>query len=416
MKKLLLALLALPIPALFAQTLSNGDFETTPLANGTNGVGAIPNWTSYGDVIYAGGSGIVGATTSGTATGRTGINGADNAKTTFSGTIVPGDGTAAFINPNNTGESGISTTVSGLTVGKWYSVNFQGANDNTRTGITGVISVTDGAAEQYVWSQRPAATGQTTMGSAKQSQVFKATDTSMTLRLGANAGTNNAFLYDSISVSEVTASNTGKGRGVGNLLADGYFEQYQNFNTTNGVGGIIAGASTTFAVPNSWTLTSGASGNTSGIGRLMGSGSNIFNNSNTTVRNVDGFQVGAIQQGAEIYQDITLTAGLYDLYWSDASRSGNGTNYSIMWGLASGSLSSLQNVLGSSVSATGWTDRGFQINVTTDGTYRLMFDGTGSTDTTTYFDNVSLVAIPEPGTLMLVGIALGSLLLFRRRK
>lgn len=416
MKKLLLALLALPIPALFAQTLSNGDFETTPLPTGANGFGAIPSWGTYGDVIYAGGSGTVGGTTAGTTSGRTGINGTDNSRTTFSGTIVPDDNTAAFINPNNNGESGLSNTVSGLTVGKWYSVNFQGTNDNGRSGITGVVSVTDGTTEQYVWSQRPAATGQTIMGSAKQSQVFQATATSMTLRLGGNAGSGQAFLFDSISVSEVTASNTGKGRGVGNLLADGYFEQYQNFNTTNGVGGIIAGASTTFAVPNSWTLTSGASGNTSGIGRLMGSGSNIFNNSNTTVRNVDGFQVGAIQQGAEIYQDITLTAGFYDLYWSDAARSGAGTNYSLMWGLASGSLGSLQNVLGSSVSATGWTDRGLQINVTTDGTYRLMFDGTGSTDNTTYFDNVSLVAIPEPGSLVLMGIALGSLLLFRRRK
>jgi len=29
---------------------------------------------------------------------------------------------------------------------------------------------------------------------------------------------------------------------------------------------------------------------------------------------------------------------------------------------------------------------------------------------------LSVTAIPEPGTLVLVGIALGSLLLFRRRK
>ena len=32
------------------------------------------------------------------------------------------------------------------------------------------------------------------------------------------------------------------------------------------------------------------------------------------------------------------------------------------------------------------------------------------------FDNFSVVAIPEPGTLVLVGVALGSLLLFRRRR
>jgi hypothetical protein len=41
----------------------------------------------------------------------------------------------------------------------------------------------------------------------------------------------------------------------------------------------------------------------------------------------------------------------------------------------------------------------------------------GSLGTTqAYFDDVSVTAIPEPGTLALVGLALGSLVLFRRRK
>ncbi|MCC5842982.1 MAG: PEP-CTERM sorting domain-containing protein [Verrucomicrobia bacterium] len=42
--------------------------------------------------------------------------------------------------------------------------------------------------------------------------------------------------------------------------------------------------------------------------------------------------------------------------------------------------------------------------------------GNNSGSNVVAFDNFSVVAIPEPGTLALVGIALGSLLLFRRRK
>ncbi|MCC5846457.1 MAG: PEP-CTERM sorting domain-containing protein [Verrucomicrobia bacterium] len=42
--------------------------------------------------------------------------------------------------------------------------------------------------------------------------------------------------------------------------------------------------------------------------------------------------------------------------------------------------------------------------------------GNNSGSNITAFDNFSVVAIPEPGTLVLLGIALGSLLLFRRRR
>ncbi|MCC5844166.1 MAG: PEP-CTERM sorting domain-containing protein [Verrucomicrobia bacterium] len=50
---------------------------------------------------------------------------------------------------------------------------------------------------------------------------------------------------------------------------------------------------------------------------------------------------------------------------------------------------------------------------------RLTYSGgvqNWSTSHRTNIDNIALTAIPEPGTLALVGIALGSLLLFRRRK
>lgn len=47
---------------------------------------------------------------------------------------------------------------------------------------------------------------------------------------------------------------------------------------------------------------------------------------------------------------------------------------------------------------------------------QVAFTRTGGGEYTGGFDDLGIVAIPEPGTLALVGIALGSLALFRRRK
>ncbi len=61
---------------------------------------------------------------------------------------------------------------------------------------------------------------------------------------------------------------------------------------------------------------------------------------------------------------------------------------------------------------------GTALNGASDARVRLTFLGgtaNWSDDHRTNIDNIALTAIPEPGTLALVGIALGSLLLFRRR-
>lgn len=45
-----------------------------------------------------------------------------------------------------------------------------------------------------------------------------------------------------------------------------------------------------------------------------------------------------------------------------------------------------------------------------------MYHWHAANNTVTRFDNFTITAIPEPGTLMLVGIAMGSIFFLRRRR
>ncbi|MDH3431249.1 MAG: PEP-CTERM sorting domain-containing protein [Gammaproteobacteria bacterium] len=112
----------------------------------------------------------------------------------------------------------------------------------------------------------------------------------------------------------------------------------------------------------------------------------------------------------------TSSGGLYELVFAFSARPGvselsNGID--IFW---DGLLLDSITASGAGLSDTSWTIYSFLVTASTDLTV-LEFRATGISDSLGgYLDGVSLVAVPEPGTLMLLGIGLAGLGLTRRRR
>ena len=116
-------------------------------------------------------------------------------------------------------------------------------------------------------------------------------------------------------------------------------------------------------------------------------------------------------------QDVgTSSSALYELIFAFSARpnipeTSNGID--IFW---DGSLLDSITASGLGLSDTSWTVFSYLVTATTDLSV-LEFRATGTSDSLGgYLDGVSLVAVPEPGTLALLGIGLAGLGLTRRRR
>lgn len=125
-----------------------------------------------------------------------------------------------------------------------------------------------------------------------------------------------------------------------------------------------------------------------------------------------GGYVAGIQADGTLSQSLTLSAGAYVLTWLDANRPGQSEqSYSV----------SFNGVTYDTVAthhADGWTQESIAFNVSQDTTGLLSFTGLssfGTKDATSFIDNVSVSAVPEPSSMLMMAVATLGLLAWRRR-
>jgi len=125
-----------------------------------------------------------------------------------------------------------------------------------------------------------------------------------------------------------------------------------------------------------------------------------------------GGYVAGIQADATLYQSLDLAAGTYKLSWSDANRNwGGNQSYSVTFDGVTYDTISTQ-------AGAGWHTESVIFTLTEETAAYLAFVGGtsyGNTDATSFIDNVSVTAVPEPTSLMLMAIGTLGLLAWRRR-
>jgi hypothetical protein len=171
----------------------------------------------------------------------------------------------------------------------------------------------------------------------------------------------------------------------------------QNYGAVPTDPGSVAGWSGEFV---SITSGSGPWGNPSGISGFDGS---------------FGDYVAGVQGDAALSQSVTLSAGTYQLSWFDANRT-NG-NYDQTYTVKLGS-----QVLGTyttHASGDAWKQESVTFTTAGGSAQQLTFVGqtqwTWGTDATSFIDNASLTAVPEPTTTALMMFGTLALLARRRR-
>ena len=122
-----------------------------------------------------------------------------------------------------------------------------------------------------------------------------------------------------------------------------------------------------------------------------------------------GDYVAGVQADGTLSQALTLAEGEYTLSWTTANRGADQT-YSVLFG-------GKQVDQVTTIAGAGWT--------TETVTFRTLAGGTGlsfvgdtsfqNTDATSFIDNVTVTAVPEPTSLLMMAIGTLGLLAWRRR-
>ena len=121
-----------------------------------------------------------------------------------------------------------------------------------------------------------------------------------------------------------------------------------------------------------------------------------------------GGYVAGIQADATLTQNLTLAGGEYKLTWLTANRGADQT-YSVLF-----NGTALDTV--TTTTSAGWTSQSVEF-YTTGGSILSFVGGTsfGERDATSLVDNVSVTAVPEPASLLMMTVATLGLLAWRRR-
>ena len=116
----------------------------------------------------------------------------------------------------------------------------------------------------------------------------------------------------------------------------------------------------------------------------------------------------AVQGTGALVSTFNFVAGdTYTLSWADANRLGYG-------GTQTYSVTAGDNSLGEFTTGAGqWATH--SITFTATGSDALIFQGLATNDSTSFIDNVSVTAVPEPAALLMMAIGTLGLLAWRRR-
>ena len=126
-----------------------------------------------------------------------------------------------------------------------------------------------------------------------------------------------------------------------------------------------------------------------------------------------GGYVAGVQADGVLSQTLALDAGTYLLSWSDANRSGSGSNQSYAVSFDGVTYQSFATAAGN-----GWNTESIVFTLGQATTGALSFTGLTSyknTDATSFIDNVSVSAVPEPASLLMMAVGTLGLLAWRRR-
>ena len=205
-----------------------------------------------------------------------------------------------------------------------------------------------------------------------------------------------------------------------NLLSNGSFE-----TLTASVAATTAGSYTVnfgglpVGVAAGWTL--GISGNAGGYdGIAINTGVPVSNFNPMAIE--DGNDAVFLQGAGSVSQTLTLAAGQYSLSYYAMGRTGsgggNGAN-PFTASVSGGLVNDVETPANTDItSLSDWAQYTDNFTVTTPGSYTVEFSGNypyGQLgDLTTFIDNVSIVAVPEPSTLALAGFGVWGLFFARR--
>ena len=121
-----------------------------------------------------------------------------------------------------------------------------------------------------------------------------------------------------------------------------------------------------------------------------------------------GGYIAGVQSDGALTQNLTLAAGQYLLTWTTANRGADQT-YSVLFN--GEQIDQL-----TTTTSAGWTTE--SVLFSTAGGSNLSFVGDttfSERDATSFIDNVSVVAVPEPTSLLMMAFATLGLLAWRRR-
>ncbi len=121
-----------------------------------------------------------------------------------------------------------------------------------------------------------------------------------------------------------------------------------------------------------------------------------------------GGYVAGVQSDGTLTQTLSLAAGQYLLTWTTANRGADQT-YSVLF-----NGTELDQV--TTTNGAGWTTESVLFSTTGGGDLSFVGDTHfADRDATSFIDNVSVTAVPEPTSLLMMAVATLGLLAWRRR-